>query len=186
MASGSGPKLAQCYIEFLQSFSNILRYSIPFPQCFHQTHPFKNSLTLRLPLLLPLSSYLYIYHGSYTPLELSWSLYGHRQNTHGISQIHFGVSAISESLTGKVPSQSCSVIKEVSVLYFPFIALLLLHSCPSLVVLKGQVLCSYSSVCNQIRFPSEYYSPALLLISLFSKSSCKSGHQVPRQGQHIS
>ena len=87
-----------------------------------------------------------------------------------------------ESLTGKVPSQSCSIIKKVSVLYFPFIALLLLHSCPSLVVLKGQVLCSYSAVCNQIRFPSEYHSPALLLISLSSKSSSKLGHQVPRQG----
>ena len=41
---------------------------------------------------------------------------------------------------GEVPSQSCGIIKEVSVLYFPFMALLPLHSCPSLVVLKGQVI----------------------------------------------
>ena len=83
---------------------------------------------------------------------------------------------------GEVPSQSCGIIKEVSVLYFPFMALLPLHSCPSLVVLKGQVLGSYSPVCNQIIFPSEYHSSALLLISLSSKSSSKLGHQVPRQG----
>ena len=64
---------SSCYVEFLSNpsltFSDILRYSIPFPQCFHRTHPFQNSLTLCLLL-----------HSTSTTTKqlsphLSWKLY---------------------------------------------------------------------------------------------------------------
>ena len=182
-----------CYVEFPSdpspTFSDVLQHSIPFPQCFHQTHPFQNSLTLHLLLRsastttkqIPLTSITEAihpqnYHRAYMDIIGTLIEY-HRHISESVqSQNH------SESLTGEVPSQSCSIIKEVSVLHFLFMTLLLLHSYPSLVVLKGQVLCSYSPVCNQIRFPSEYHSSALLLISLSPKPSSKLGHQVPRQG----
>ena len=96
------------------------------------------------------------YHRAYTDIVRTLTEY-HGQISESVQSWNH-----SESLAGEVPSWSCSIIKEISVLCFPFKALLLLCSCPSLVVLKGQVLCSYSPVCNQLRFPFEYYSPLSL------------------------
>ena len=83
-----------------------------------------------------------------------------------------------ESLMGEVLSQSCSIIKEVSVLYFPFIALLLLQSCPSLVVLKDkyfvvipQFVIKLDSPLNII--PLLYSSSLLWLQTIIESSTVK-------------
>ena len=97
--------LPRCYVEFPSdpspTFSNILQYSIPFPQCFHQTHPFKivQHSTFRCILLpLPLSKHhSHLSQKLYTLgtiMEPIWTSSEHSQNITDMSQSQYNLGII--------------------------------------------------------------------------------------------
>ena len=139
-----------CYIEFHPKhslvFFNVLRSHVTLSHPFHPTFPFK----------ILASSCFHNFSTAFLHLHHIHHI-NHRYNMPVLSQNPLGIFwAVTECHWKHyghniLPSQSYINIKEISVLYFLFQTLLLLHSCPFSCSIKGPIPCSYSPVCNQPR-----------------------------------